>query len=156
MAGYSNYFTFSAYFGGADAPPANAPLVNFPAMQNDAPDPGRILVRCVEATEFSAVHARFTDFVAPSNSAYYVLQVYEIDADGAEVGAWLATGTTQLSGDSAFENDPEAGIVAFQELTFGLTDGAFTIGAGNAAKLTFTPVGGGVDLPQGVVYLIPA
>lgn len=154
--GYSSYFTFSQYFGGADAPPAGAPLVNFPAMQNDAPDPGRILVHCTEATEFSAVHARFTDFVAPSDSAYYVLQVYEIDETGAEVGAWVATGTTQLTGDDAFENDPESGIVAFQELTFALTDGAFTIGAGHSAKVTFTPVGGGVDLPQGAVYLIPA
>lgn len=156
MAGYSNYFTFSAYFGGADAPTSGAPLAHFPAMSGGSPDPGRILVHCVEATEFSAVHARFFDAVAPSNSAYYVLQVYERNAAGEDVGAWLATGTTQLSGDDAFDNDPEAGIVAFRELTFSLTDGAFTIGAGNSALLTFTPVGGGVSMPAGCAYLIPA
>lgn len=137
--------------GGASLPP----LLQLPVNSSASPEPYLVVAHCAVQTTFTGAFVRFYDSVVPSDSAYASFLIYDVDAVGGQVGLWVAIGTTQLTGDNAFDNDPEAGIAAYKYVALTNVDGPFTIAAGHSVyvEVVFT---GTFTLPKAVLGLLPA
>lgn len=132
-----------------------APVVQFSAMADDAPEIQRVICRCPVQRTFSGAFACFYGGVACNNSNYLNVEIYALAADGSS-GSALARGTSQISGGFAFPNTAgEVGVYALVGLT--LVDGPIIIPAGSAAMVVFSMVGTGVAVSiGGAVGVIPS